>query len=423
MHARTASAMFALAIGLAACQQSAAPDASVTAYENAQVWTGEGFAPGAIYVRDGVIVAAPDTGAGTTVDLGGAYVIPALGEAHNHNLDQPPGAKAVSNIYLSQGIYYVKNPNSVAQWAPDVREKLTGNDTVDAIFSMGGITITGGHPERLYVVTLSQYGGYTDWTRERFLGQAFNVVDAPEDIGPAFDNLDAQDADFIKTYLLYSEEFEERRDSEDAYGMKGLSPELYAAVVEEAHRRGYRVSTHVETAFDFRTAVAGGVDEINHLPGYFWLEGRDAETYRLTDADIAAAREAGVVVITTTGLTEGIYQGRPPEQLAAVQEVQADNIRRLIDGGVTVAIGSDNYMSTARSEASHLVKLGLTPAEVLKLWIDTAPKTIFTERRIGCLQIGCEADFIAMTGDPSADLAALDSLTLRIKGGVDLDAD
>jgi hypothetical protein len=49
----------------------------------------------------------------STVDLGGGYVVPPFGEAHNHNVE-PLKLNKIGPLverYLRHGIFYVKNPN------------------------------------------------------------------------------------------------------------------------------------------------------------------------------------------------------------------------------------------------------------------------------------------------------------------------
>src|SRR5690242_1016974 len=48
-------------------------------------------------------------------DLSGKYVVPPFGEAHNHNLDWSSDERfaRINKMYLDDGIYYVKNPNSL----------------------------------------------------------------------------------------------------------------------------------------------------------------------------------------------------------------------------------------------------------------------------------------------------------------------
>lgn len=407
------SAGLALALTLAAAAQAPAapkaPAAETVAYINGHWWTGSGFAAGDRYVRGGVFVRKGK--AARTVDLKGAYVTPPFGEAHNHNLDRPETVRPVSDQYLANGVFYVKIPNS-RSYTAETRKLLNGKDSVDAIFSMGGITAPGGHPIRLYGF-LSRFPGPAK-PGESFEGDAFHLVRTAADIEPVLQRLQDQGADFIKTYLLGSETYEARKDDPAAYGMKGLDPKLFPKVVRAAHRRGLKVSVHIETAADFRTAVAGGVDEINHLPGYMWPAGTNAETFRLTQADAKAAKRAGVVVVTTTGVTNGINSSRKAE----IKALQAQNLKLLHAAGVKIAIGSDNYMTTSRSEIENLLAIGAFDAPtLLKLWIDTSKVAIFPGRRIGCLDPGCEADFLALRRDPVTDLAATREIAFAWKDG------
>ena len=402
----------ALLVAAALVLSAGAATAQTTCYGGARWWTPDGFASGERCVAEGRFVAA--TADAPRVDLGGGWVIPALGEAHNHNLDNPAMARAMSDVYLSAGILYVKNPNSRREWTEQTRAVVNQPDTVDAIFSLGGVTAPGGHPVRLYGFLSRFYGPVRDG--ESFEGDAFHLVTAEADIAPVLDRLKADGADFVKLYLLGSEHHHERAEDPAFYGLRGVDPALAPAFVREAHARDLRVSVHVETADDFRAAVAAGVDEINHLPGYMWESGATAETYRLTEADARAAAEAGIVVVTTTGVANGF--ARTPDALAAVQALQVENLRRLHDAGVSIAIGSDNYQATAAAEAQNLLDIGaFTPPELLRLWIDTPRVSIFPDRMIGRLDEGYEANFVVLSADPLADMSQPLPVTAVHKAG------
>jgi len=372
-----------------------------------QWWTGRDFKPGARFVRDGRFVRP--SRAARTVDMKGGYVLPPFGEAHNHNLDMPDRVRAVSDQYLAQGIFYVKNPNSRPEFTRAARAQLNRQDTVDAVFSMGGLTDEGGHPVRLYGFLSQFFGPKKDG--ESFEGDAFHLVRGARDIEPVLNRLQAQGADFVKTYLLHSEAYAARSKNPAFHGLRGLDPALYPAVIRAAHRRGLKVAVHVETAADFRTAVAAGVDEVAHLPGYSWEVGETAEVYRLTGADVRLAARRGVVMTTTTVVSQN-YRFTP-ERLAEIQAVQVDNLRRLHRAGVPLAIGSDSYAATSRIEAENLLKIGALDAPtVLRLWVDTPRTAIFPSRRLSCLKVGCEADFLILKDDPLKDFSA----TARISG-------
>lgn len=51
--------------------------------------------------------------------------------------------------------------------------------------------------------------------------------------------------------------------------------------------------------------------------------------------------------------------------------------------------------------------------------LETGP-VLFPDRRIGCLEAGCEADFLVLAADPTVDIAALRRIERRVMQGGDL---
>jgi imidazolonepropionase-like amidohydrolase len=85
---------------------------------------------------------------------------------------------------------------------------------------------------------------------------------------------------------------------------------------------------------------------------------------------------------------------------------------------VRLAVGSDGYRDTSVGEARYLAALGVfQPMELLRLWSQDTPRAIFPNRRVGCLENGCEASLLVLAGDPSADFANTGRITLRMKDG------
>jgi imidazolonepropionase-like amidohydrolase len=58
--------------------------------------------------------------------------------------------------------------------------------------------------------------------------------------------------------------------------------------------------------------------------------------------------------------------------------------------------------------------------ELLRLWSDTA-RTIFPDRKIGALDEGYEASFLALEGNPLRAFANVKRIRLRVKQGVVLE--
>jgi hypothetical protein len=399
------------ALGLAFATNGAA--AQTTAYANAHWWSGQAFVTGTRYVRNGVFVARPRGAPERTQDLGGAYVVPPYGDAHNHMAGT---VDSVNRRALQAGVFYLMNPTVLASVVPAMREALKGPGKIDAVMSMGAITAPGGHPEALYVDILGPRV-YPQIKPGDFLGDAYHYVTKPSDIDPVLDRLVAQHAQFLKMMVLFSEEYAKRKDDPAYRGYKGVDPALVPAIVQAAHRRGLRVAVHIETAADFRVIVAAGADEAAHMPGYVG-DVAFLDHYRLTDADARAAARSHIVVVPTAWLA-GNNNAKDPAALAKVQAMQRANLSKLKAAGVPLLIGTDGWPDDAPKEARYLVDLGvLTPREALISLTQTTPAWILPGRRIGKLAPSYEASFLALRGDPSRDATAIGSIVARVKQGV-----
>jgi imidazolonepropionase-like amidohydrolase len=76
-------------------------------------------------------------------------------------------------------------------------------------------------------------------------------------------------------------------------------------------------------------------------------------------------------------------------------------------------------MDTSALEFEQLAALGVWDnLGLLKLWSEAAPRAIFPGRQIGALADGYEASFVALGGDPLADIANVRQIRLRFKQGV-----
>jgi imidazolonepropionase-like amidohydrolase len=391
---------------------SAWATSSIVAYENGRWWNGVSFVPGTRYVEKGLFVPAPARPTGRKADLRGAFVVPPFADAHNH---MAGSASEVNASAETAGIFYLMNPNVLASTAPGLRAAHHGPQDIDVLLSMGGITAPGGHPEKLYVDVLRKYV-YAAMQPKDFIGDAFHYVTSLEDIDPVLDRLVSQRAQFVKIMLLFSEEFERRKDDPAYRGFRGLDPKLVPAIVAAAHRRGLRVAAHIETAADFRVIVAAGVDEAAHMPGYLALAG-PMSMYEITDADAGGAARARTVVVATASVALGGDKSR----IAAAQAMQRANLQKLKAAGVPLLIGTDGAADAAVLEARYLIDLGIfTPKQALASLSEATPQFIFPGRKIGVLKPGYEASFLALAGDPTVDFSAVAHIELRVKQGVPL---
>ena len=400
-----------------------APHAESIEWSNGRWFDGTRFVAGTRWSVDGVFAAKRPAKPDRRVNLDAKFVTPAFGDAHHHGIDSIEALDEKIAAFLEAGIFYVKNPNVIPDLlTPAVRAKLDGPQSIDVVFANGGLTATGGHPAPLHEY-LASIGVFPGLRPRDMRDRAYFFVDSEADLEAAWPRILEGKPDFIKTFLLFSEEFEKRRDAPKAH--KGLDPKLLPAIVRKAHAAGLRVSTHIDTATDFRHAVDAGVDEINHLPQADPRFSPDLSAYVIDAATAKRAAARGIVVVTTASTTERLSgKGLDADWVKASRANQAANIRALREAGVALAIGSDGIsgetvFATARDEVKFLAANGmLDNTTLLRLWSRETPRTIFPGRRLGELRAGFEANFLVFAGNPVQDLANIERIVMRVKRGL-----
>ena len=411
-----------LAMALTACRSHATNATPQHGYELREgQWLGaNGFERGTRYVVGTRLTRQRPAHVDSVIDLAGRWIVPPFGEAHNHNVDYTTPRRTDSLLarYLRDGVFYVKNPGNLPRGRDSVARRVNVPGSIDVIFANGLLTATGGHPMGLYQRNLAR-GGMTVADGD---GAFFWLIDSLPDLERKWPRILAGHPDFIKVVLVHSEEYARRRNDSAFFNWRGIDPGLVAAVVQRAHAAGLRVSAHADTRGDFHNALVGGVDEINHVPGFRGDERTelpDPAAYEVSEADAKLAAARGVVVVTTLGGALG-FDPRGADSLRRRQfdALATRNLRVLRAAGVRLALGSDTYRDDSVLEADYLATLGVfTPLELVRLWSEATPRAIFPQRRVGCLEDGCEASLLALAGDPSADFANTKRIALRMKDG------
>ncbi len=403
---RIVIALLSAALAAGASQVRAEPSYR---FDKAFWFDGQQFIKRTLYATERRLQLTPPAKVDHVVDLAGAFVIPPLCEAHNHNLGSDYENQEKIDRYLADGVFYVKVLSNVPRETGVVRHTYNHPRSVDVAFANGGITGSGGHPIKLREQFLQQ-GIYEGFTRETLRDHAYFVVDTAADLDAKWPLVLQFRPDFIKAILVHSEEYAKRRDDERYVGANGLDPQVLPLIVKRSHEARLRISVHVNSAEDFHFAVAAGADEIAHLPGSRTVE-------HIERADAALARQRDITVVTTAVLIER-QKERDPALHANLRGAQIDNLRLLRDTGVTLAIGSDEYDDTSVGEVRHLRSLGVFEnVELLRMWTVNCARTVFPERKVGRLDAGYEASFIALEGNPLLDGSNLGRIRYRFKDG------
>jgi hypothetical protein len=389
---------------------------------NGRWFDGQDFRSKKFYSVGGILTAKKRSKIDSAIDLTGKYVIPPFGEAHNHNVEwsDEETFSRLKRTYLEAGIFYVKNPNNLLRARTPLLDKINTPTSIDVIFANGGLTASGGHP--LGVVKRNiERGGMTEKDGD---GGFYFIIDNLADLDRKWEKILAGKPDFIKTYLLYSEEYEKRKDDEKYFAWKGLNPVLLPEIVRRAHRARLRVTTHIETATDFHNALIAGVDEIAHTPGFRPENGDwtkyDVSRFKISETDARLAARNGVVVVTTlVSAIDHALQKKEGEPFNEIRNLLIQNLQLLKTYDVHIAVGSDSYRQTSLAEAMNLHKLEVFDNRtLLKMWCKATAATIFPKRKIGQLKEGYEASFLVLDDNPLQGFTNIQKISKRFKQGV-----
>jgi len=410
------STAFALVtFSTALCQVAQLPETPPnTALVNGDWFNGHSFEPRTVYSVEGKFTSQKPDHIDKTLDLSGTWIVPPFADAHNHSIGtgQVELDRIAVHHYLADGVFYVKMQANIPI-SEEIRRRIPLNqpDSVDAMLAQEAITATGAHPTELADIFFFPMIYLPGFSKESYQNASIGPVDTVEDLERKWPAILAQRPDFIKAFLLYSDEYEKRKN-DPAYGFnRGLDPKVLVRIVEKAHAAHLRVSVHVNTAADFHNALMAGADEIAHIP----LTGTTPVT--LEDAQLAAKR--GVVVDTTCATVPTL----PPIFLAPadrdqVLKAQSADLKLLHDQGVKLAIGTDMPPDTSVKEVEYLRGLKVfDDLTLLTMWTETTPQTIFPDRNIGALTDGYEASFLALEGNPLEDWKNTQRIRVRFKQG------
>jgi imidazolonepropionase-like amidohydrolase len=373
-------------------------------------FTGESFEALTMYSVDGRFTSSRPRGVDHTLDLEGAYLVPPFADAHNHVVGNPTLGPQMIPRFLEDGVFYVKCPDAGPRSFGLVRHRYNGPTTID-VTSAVSVTVSNGHPIALRERLIDDGMAASFVTRESFAENGPFAIDSLSDLENKWPLIVRFRPDFIKAFLWRSGQFEERQANPATRGRRGLDPALLPAIVSKAHAHGLRVSTHVVTNADFHNSVVAGVDELAHLP---------AAGPGVVDAeDARRAAQQGIIVVTTARWWPEANRENRPEAAAAVERNYRLTIPALLQAGVQLAVGSDNVRDTSVEEVDYLRTLGVIDnLTLLKMWSENAPHTIFPDRRIGRLDEGYEASFLALSGNPLDDFENTRRIRLRFKQGV-----
>ena len=222
-----------------------------------------------------------------------------------------------------------------------------------------------------------------------------------------------------------------------------MKPEIYQAVIDEAHRAGCRVAAHIYYLADAKAVLRAGVDIIAHgvrdqpVDAEFINEMKARSTWYIATINLDecsyifaeqpdwtkepfflnALQPALKAQLSDPAYLEKMLKSpRVPIFKKAVATNQA-NVKALYDAGVKVAFGTDSGAIPPRipgfaehRELQLMVGSGLTPLQAINCATSRAAALLgLTDR--GELKPGKLADFIVLTANPLDDISNTEKIT------------
>ncbi len=419
-------------------------DADVVAIENVTVIDGTGAQAAAgqtVVIRDGVI---ESVGAGTVpdgahrIDGSGKTLIPGMIGMHNHTYYTTSQRQiqldfSAPRMYLASGVTTIRTTGSYAPYSElALRENINNRQQLGPRIFITGPYISGS-------------GG----------SSSFATVSSPEAARRVVKYWSEEGVDWFKVYTT-------------------ISSEDLAAVVDEAHKHGVKVTGHL-CSVPYREAVALGMDNLEHglsansdyypdkpkdvCPQDFFpsLLNVDVESdaVQTTFSEMITA-EVGMT--STLSVLESIHPTRMPlEQRildAMSPEVQTEYLKARVQFPSAVADMLDTILDLSMAyekafvDAGGLLAAGVDPTgtggalpgfgdqrnyellheagfdtpTVVQIVSLNGAKILGIDDETGSIEAGKHADMILIDGDLASDPAAIKNVELVFRDGVGFDS-
>jgi len=360
---------------------------SVTAYEGARLIVGDGrVIENATLVVEGTKIAhvggAADVrvpAGATRVSLAGKTVIPMIIDTHVHLSDTRDALIRDLRMRAYYGVSAALSMGTDGYGLLDIRDEAIPGA---ARFRSAGRGITMPEPGR----TTVPY-----WITTAAEGRK------------AVEEIAAHKADIVKIWV-------DARDGK----YKKLTPEIYGAIIDEAHKRGLRVTAHIFELEDAKGLIRAGVDVFAH-----GIRDKDID-----DELVAMFKQRPNLVLTPNLPDRGVKAdlswlraSLPADEFKKLEEantdrpnaqalfgIQARNLAKLNAAGVRITLGTDgNRPWGPHEEMLDMVSAGMTPMQVIVAATRNSAE-LLRLADAGTLQAGKSADFIVLDANPLDDI-------------------
>jgi imidazolonepropionase-like amidohydrolase len=397
-------------------QDASSPD-NGRAWVGARIIDGSGRPPvesATLYIRNGQIEAVGKhvklpTGV-QRIDASGKTIIPGLISAHSHLNDASQFV-----IYLRDGITTVLSLGGDKEFALRDQATKASPGTAPHLYVAGPIQDSTAIPGAVAVKT-------------------------PEQARKSVDELTDNKPDFVKL-----------RVDDFLGGRPKMQPDVYAAVIEEAHKNGFRTAAHVVLLDDAKSLLKGGIDYIAHsvrdrevdpefinlmkARGVFYCPTltREVSVFAYSETPsflsdpflLKEADPAEIAKMEDPKHQEAVRNDKGAEWYKEHFPIALHNLKSLSDAGIDIVMGTDSGGGPGRFQGyfEHLeleyeTKAGLTPMQALVSATSAPAKLLKISDRAGTLEKGKWADFVVLSANPLEDIRNTRKIDSVWVGGV-----
>ncbi len=340
----------------------------------------------------------------TVLDLPGRYVLPGLIDCHVHlACDGAPDSRLHGDIGWTTLLMLKHAQNSLAAGITTVRdvggrhmqEFLVRRAIESGLWAGPRMQLSG----KLLSITSSGTEYYDGMYRE---------ADGVDEVRKAAREQLKAGADLIKVLATGAVLVEGELPGAVQFG-----PDELQVAVEEAGKVGKPVAAHAHGIQGIRNAVTAGVRTVEH------------GTYLHQDERVMGTMaERGIFLVPTLKTGFDVLEGERPgvpqwirEKMKEVQEDAMLSVRRALELGVPIAMGTDaatpyNFHGDNAMELVWMAEAGLSPMQAIVASTANAARALGWDDWLGTLETGKVADLIVLSANANP-LVSMRSLADR----------